>query len=138
MFNSLLKLLFWVVVIVLIYNYFWGSSSEKESSRKIFGEVKTLAVSVKDLISSEKEKFDAGKYDKAIGKLDEILDKLKTEAQSDNGLLQQIKDLEGRKDEIQQDLKKVNPKQKQSETEIKTEFNDLLKDTEKLLQEMEK
>ena len=72
----LLKILFYVVIIVLVYNYFLGNSAEKDSSQKIFSEVKTVLVSVKDLLGAEKQKFDQGKYDEALEKIKQGIDKI--------------------------------------------------------------
>ena len=72
----LLKILFYVVIIVLVYNYFLGDSAEKDSSQKIFSEVKTVLVSVKDLLGAEKQKFDQGKYDEALEKIKQGIDKI--------------------------------------------------------------
>ena len=65
MIKSLLKLLVILVVGILIYNLFLGTDEEKQGAKKIVGEVKDVGVAVKDLVKSEKEKFDKGKYDKA-------------------------------------------------------------------------
>jgi len=137
--KSLLKLAFWVVLAILVYNYFAGTASEKETSQKIFGEVKNLAVSVKDLISSESEKYNNGKYDLAIGKLDDLLGKLKTTAKNNADLLNKVDDLEKRKDKLSKELE-INKSKDNTVTknpELKQEFKSLLKDTESLMQQME-
>ena len=69
MIRSLIKLLFILIVGVLIYNYFLGTPEEKENAKNIFSEVKDVAVGVKQLIKSEREKFDKGKYDDAVDKM---------------------------------------------------------------------
>jgi len=137
--KSLLKLAFWVVLAILVYNYFAGTASEKETSQKIFGEVKNLAVSVKDLISSESEKYNNGKYDLAIGKLDDLLGKLKTTAKNNADLLNKVDDLEKRKEKLSKELE-INKSKDNTVTknpELKQEFKSLLKDTESLMQQME-
>lgn len=137
--KSLIKLAFWVVLAILVYNYFAGTASEKETSQKIFGEVKNLAVSVKDLISSESEKYNNGKYDLAIGKLDDLLGKLKTTAKNNSDLLNKVDDLEKRKDKLSKELE-INKSKDNTVTknpELKQEFKSLLKDTESLMNQME-
>lgn len=137
--KSLIKLAFWVVLAILVYNYFAGTASEKETSQKIFGEVKNLAVSVKDLISSESEKYNNGKYDLAIGKLDDLLGKLKTTAKNNADLLNKVDDLEKRKEKLSKELE-INKSKDNTVTknpELKQEFKSLLKDTESLMNQME-
>lgn len=137
--KSLIKLAFWVVLAILVYNYFAGTVSEKETSQKIFGEVKNLAVSVKDLISSESEKYNNGKYDLAIGKLDDLLGKLKTTAKNNADLLNKVDDLEKRKEKLSKELE-INKSKDNTVTknpELKQEFKTLLKDTESLMNQME-
>ena len=65
MVRSLLKLAAVLIAAMLVYNYFFGTSNEKENSRKVFGQMRGVVVSVGDLLKSERAKFDAGKYDDA-------------------------------------------------------------------------
>ena len=138
--KSLLKLAFWVVLAILVYNYFAGTASEKKTSQKIFGEVKNLAVSVKDLISSETEKYNNGKYDVAISKMDDIIGKLKHSASENADLLHKVNDLEQRKENLSKELE-INKSKDNTVTKnpaLKQDFKDLLKDAENLMQEMDK
>jgi predicted RNase H-like nuclease (RuvC/YqgF family) len=105
MIGFLIKLAILVVVGVLGYNYFFGTSAEKAQSAKTFGQMKEVAVSVGELAKSEKQKFDAGKYDKALDKLGATYKKLREGAQKlDAGLLKRINELEARKGELQKEL----------------------------------
>ncbi len=105
MIGFLVKLAVLVVVGVLAYNYFFGSSEEKAQSAKTFGQMKEVAVSVGQLAKSEKEKFNAGKYDAALDKLGAAYKKLREGAQKlDTGLLKRIDELERRKLELKQEL----------------------------------
>ena len=65
----ILKLAAILVVVLLGYNYFFGTEAEKETSRRVVAQVGELTSSVFDLLKSEKEKFDQGKYDAAFTKL---------------------------------------------------------------------
>ena len=69
MINFMIRIILYIVVAVVAYNYFLGNGKEKESSENIVQEVRDVAVSVKDLLRVEKEKFDAGKYDLALEKI---------------------------------------------------------------------
>ncbi len=148
MIRGLFKILFVVVIGVLVYNYFLGSPEEKENAKEIFGEVKDVVVGVKDLVKSEKEKFDAGKYDDAVDKVGTLLSKLKSKAKNfDEKYLKRIVDLEKKKEDLKSALTDYNvedgrldgseKKEKKDSTQLKTDLDDLLKDTEKLIEDME-
>src|SRR5690606_33625195 len=68
----LIKIAIPVIIGILIYNYFFGTREEKETSKAVFSKTKDLTVSVYDMLKSEKHKFDEGKYDKAIEKLNDL------------------------------------------------------------------
>ncbi len=68
-----LKVVLALAVLITGFNYFFGNDEEKENSRRIVGQVKELSGSVFDLLKSEKERFDEGKYHDALAKLKEAL-----------------------------------------------------------------
>lgn len=150
MIRTVLKLLAILVVGILIYNFFLGTDSEKENAKKIFTEVKDVGVAVKDLLKSEKQKFDAGKYDKAVDKIGDVLEKLKANAKEfDEKYLDRIDELEQKRKELEQDLveyeeqqqrgneDQFTPKGGKDSADIKKELEQLLRDTEGLVKEME-
>jgi vacuolar-type H+-ATPase subunit E/Vma4 len=99
MIRSLLKLGFMAVICIVIYNRFFGTDTEKDQSKRIFKGVGSVFTEVRTLVKSEREKFDAGKYDAALGKMQGVLENLRTHA-SDNkdvNLQNQIAQLEKRK-----------------------------------------
>jgi len=105
MIGFLIKLALVAVIGVLAYNYFFGTSEEKAQSAKAFGQMKDVAVSVGQLAKSEKEKFDAGKYDAALEKLGTAYMKLREGARKlDAGLLKRIDTLEKRKADLEREL----------------------------------
>jgi len=75
MIKNLLKLAVFLVIGVLVYNYFFGNAVEKERSAKIGNQVKELFQSAVDVVKDEKEKFDAGKYDGALDKVGDAIKK---------------------------------------------------------------
>jgi basic membrane lipoprotein Med (substrate-binding protein (PBP1-ABC) superfamily) len=152
MIKSLLKLLVILVLGILIYNYFLGTDQEKQGAKKIFGEMKDVGVAVKDLLKSEKEKFDAGKYDKAVDKIGNVLDGLKRNAKDfDEKYLDRIDELEAKRKEISRALQDYEqesehigqgsdefmPKGGQDTSKIKQELEKLLRETESLIEDME-
>ena len=99
MIRSLLKLALMAVVCIVIYNRFFGSDVEKDQSKRIFKGVGNVFTEVRDLVQSERGKFDAGKYDVALGKMQGILENLKNHASDskDANLQKQIAQLQQRK-----------------------------------------
>lgn len=143
MIRGLLKLLFMVVLGVLVYNYFLGTPEEKEVSKNIFREVKDVAVGVKNLVKSEKEKFDAGKYDQAVDKIGGLLSKLKRTAKDiDEKYIDRIQELEKRKSELKDAISTYNEEDdrltKEDKDDMVIELDQLLKDSERLVNDMEK
>ncbi len=142
MIRSLIKLLVVGVIAILGYNYFFGDTAEKANSKKIFGEVGTLFGSVKELVQSERGKYDAGKYDNAIGKVDNILGKLRSEATGNSGWIRKINDLEQQKNQIQQKIDRskqsTNSGNSAEKDALKNDFSRMTDEINNLVQEMDK
>lgn len=117
MIKSLLKIGALLVACILIYNFFFGTSQEKETSRKIFGEMKDVVVSVGSLIRTEKDKFDAGKYDGALDKLGGAYRAVRGRAEHlDAGILKRLDELEQRKAQLDKELDTIEATEKQLNT----------------------
>lgn len=109
MIRSLLKLAAVLIAGILVYNFFFGTSAEKENSRKVFGQMRDIVVSVGELVKSERAKFDAGKYDAALEKLGGAYKAIRDQAQHvDAKVLKRLDDLENRKASLQEDLDNIN------------------------------
>ena len=106
MIRSLLKLAFIAIICIVVYNRFFGTDTEKEQSQRIFKGVGSVFTEVRGLVSSEKGKFDAGKYDAALDKMQTIIGRLKNHAddKNDSQLNRQIADLERRKAQLQREV----------------------------------
>ena len=105
MIKLLIKIAIPIIIGILIYNYFFGTKEEKETSKVVFTKTKDLTVSVYDMLRSEKDKFDEGKYDKAMNKLNDIY----SSARSNQDELTtsekiKLKELEAEKKELQKDI----------------------------------
>lgn len=148
MIRSLLKLALFLVVGILVYNYFYGTAEEKEQSREVFGKVRDLGRDAWSLLRSEKAKMDEGKYDGAIDQvsetaegLGELLGKLKSSAEdlNDSGALDRIRELEGERQAIENQIERETPASyDQAEDErIRGDLRELLRETEQLMQQME-
>jgi hypothetical protein len=104
------RLLFWGIILifgVLVYNRFFGDTAEKEQSKKVFGEAKVLFHSVRDVVRTERHKFEEGKYDKAIGNIRGIFGKMRETAKDSKDVLAQIEDLDKKRQEIETRLNKI-------------------------------
>lgn len=143
MIKTILKVLAVIVVFILVYNYFFGSTEEKATSQKIFQEVKEVGVAVKDLLKSEKEKYDSGKYDDALDKIGGVFSKLKTEAEKvDTEYLDRIADLEKRRQELKQAVEDTkdpaSPPDNAGQDQLESDLQRLLQETDRLISDMEK
>ena len=141
MIRSALKLLAILVVGILIYNLFLGTDEEKQGAKKIVGEVKDVGVAVKDLLKAEKEKFDKGKYDKAVDKIGNMLSNLKRNANEfDEKYVKRIEELERKRKQLKDELDSVSDTSttETSETKsIKEDSKELMQELESLMKEME-
>jgi nucleoside-triphosphatase THEP1 len=110
----LFKLALTIVIVVLIYNRFFGTSQEKEQSKKIFGEMRNLVVSVTGLVRSEREKFDAGKYDTALDKLGQAYRAVRDRAKFvDENVIDRLGQLERRRAELERQLDELERREAQ-------------------------
>lgn len=117
MIRSLIKLGLLAVACILVYNYFFGTNEEQENSKKIFGELRGVVVSVGDLVKSEKAKFDAGKYDAALAKLGDAYKVIRAQAQHvDEKVLIRLDNLESRKAGLEQQLSDIKQGEEQPAT----------------------
>lgn len=109
MIRTLLKVGFVVVIGLVCYNYFFGTATEKEQSKRIFSGVGNLFGEVRTLVRGEREKFDAGKYDAALNKMDNVIDRLKSHnaTTGDRNIQAEITALEAKKQQLQQELARV-------------------------------
>lgn len=139
MLGFILKLAVVVVLGVLAWNYFFGTEEEKAQSAKTFGQMKEVAVSVGELAKSEKEKYDAGKYDAALDKLGETYKALREGAQKlDADLIRRIDELEKRKRELRKELADLEQadgaadRQAERKARLGRELEQLQRDSERL------
>lgn len=149
----LIRLGLFLIVAIVVYNYFFGTPEEKATSKAIFHQVRDLSAASWALLKSEKAKLAAGKYDTAIDKLDGLYRDLRSRAREaqDNRLLEKVQELENQRQELelrQQQLEAAKeslgarPQQRsgrsQAEEEaLRRDLQSLLQDTEQLMNEIE-
>lgn len=140
MIRSLLKLALLAVVCIVIYNYFFGSVSEKDQSRRIFKGVGGVFTEMRGLVRSEKDKFDAGKYDAALGKMQDVIQRLRSHATETNDpeLKRQVAQLEQRKNALEQkvDAMPSDTGFQKSADKVK-QFSDMAKQLESLTNDIQ-
>lgn len=105
MIRSLIKLGLLLVAGILVYNYFFGTTEEKSQSKEVFKKTGDAVGAAWNLLKSEKQKFDAGKYDKVLDQLDGAYRVVRKQAQYlDEKVLSRLDDLENRKASLQKEL----------------------------------
>ncbi|MFT4761583.1 MAG: DNA repair ATPase RecN [Saprospiraceae bacterium] len=152
MIKQLFKLVIIMVLGILVYNLFLGDSTEKENARKVFSEIKEAGVAVKDLIQSEKKKFDEGKYDEALDKVGNVFSKLKRRAKDiDEKYVDRIAELDETRKDLERRLEELNKKEEKmpesygsdskfaiTEKKLDKERKDLTKELDSLFVRMSK
>ncbi|HQW96287.1 MAG: hypothetical protein KBF75_01845 [Saprospiraceae bacterium] len=124
MIKFLLKIAIPIIIGLLIYNYFFGTQEEKETSKVVFNKTKDLTVSVYDLLKAEKNKFDEGKYDKAMDKLNDVYDAVKNNGDNyTDAQKSEFKELEAEKEKLQNEINQTK-KLKKEEADKKSESID--------------
>ena len=103
MIRALIRFALLAVVCIVIYNYFFGNESEKATSKRIFKGVGSVFTEVRGLVRSEKEKMADGKYDVALNKMQDVIEKLKSHATETNdaNLQREVASLEQRKNTLE-------------------------------------
>jgi hypothetical protein len=142
MIKWIIRLLMLLVIGLIMYNYFLGDKEEKETSEVILKQVKDLGTSLSGLLVSEKEKFDHGKYDKALDRISEFTASLKkSEKTMDSNEIAQLRQIEMKEKELR---KRLNDSTKISGEEVETEqkalqleLRSLLRDADTLLKSLE-
>ena len=140
--RSLLKLGLFLVVGILIYNYFFGTVEEKAQSKEIFTKVRDLGREAWGLLKTEKTKFDDGKYDEAVDRVGGLYQKLSRTARqlNDTKALERLERLEEKRQEIETQLDDQNGENLSAaeKEDVRRQWNELMRETEKLMNDMEK
>ncbi len=97
-----------LAVFLVGYNYFWGNEDEQQQSKQIVAKLTDLGRDVFQLLHSEKQKYDAGKFDDALSKIGERITFLKNQVNSATSggqqLLDQLETLDQQKKAIEAQL----------------------------------
>ncbi len=134
--KSLIKIVLLAAVVIIGYNYFFGDEKEQEQAEKIVGKVKDLGADIKALVVSEREKFDEGKYDKAVDKFTDLINSVKDKVSAID-----LRKLEEKQERLKEAVEKIKEKASEnSEVEgekVGAEMEELLEDIRKSVEEIE-
>lgn len=147
--RKIISLAIVLVALVIGYNLYFGTPEEKANAREIVDEVKNIGKASWELLKSEKEKMEAGKYDDAAEKIKGIFDRLKgiAEDNNDQDKLVKLDDLEKKRKEIERRLAELDQSNDVStrsksqsssaqEEDIKRDLRRLYEETERLMTDM--
>lgn len=139
--RSLIKLGLILVAGILVYNFFFGDETEKAQSREIFEKVGDLGRAGINLLKSEKEKFNDGKYDDALDKIGGLFDKVRSKAEdlNDSELLRDISRLEKKRQELKEKVDRDAPEgySNEEKNDLREEWKTLMEDSEKVMERLE-
>ncbi len=139
--RNLLKFIVFAAIGLVSYNYYYGNEVEKARSEKVIDGVKDVFGSIKDLAVAEKEKFDAGKYDKALDKIGNVFKDVKEKsAELGDDLKDRLANLEDEKEALEERIdekKKEGLWTEEEQAKTKEEFKDLIKKSEELFKDLE-
>lgn len=138
--RTLIKLGLIIVVVLVGYNYFFGTSSEKSESQIIVEQVKDLGKSIGSLLKSEKEKFQQGKFDDFFDKLKHTVDNFKSKIdKADDKSQDAIERIEEKSQQLERKWKNsdnLNLSEKEKD-ELNREMEELMKQMEDLVKQLE-
>lgn len=153
MIRSLIKLGLLLLAGILVYNYFWGTTEEKAQSKEVFKKTGDALGAAWNLLKSEKQKFDSGKYDKVLDQLGNAYKAIRDQAKNvDEKVLKRLDELERRKSSLEQELGAIESDEKASSTgngtasaksadqqrrkeSLQRQLDSLIRDTDALLKE---
>lgn len=145
-----------LVALIIGYNLYYGTPEEKANAREIVDEVKNIGKASWELLKSEKEKMEAGKYDDAAEKIKGVFERLRgiAEGNEDTANLDRLRELEAQRQAIERRLQEMNrpseysdplaPKPTESrsvsaeEEQLHQDIKRLYEETERLMRDMER
>lgn len=130
--KNLIKFGLLLVAGILVYNYFYGTPTEKENSENIFAEFKDVGVSVVDLMKEEKVKYDDGKYDEAIDKMKGAVEKMKDkiDKSGDDSLKDEMDDLGYKSRKILDKWEKNKPQTEAEKEKFESDMKKILEEAQ--------
>jgi hypothetical protein len=140
MIRKIISTLVVLVIGILVYNYFFGTTEEKQQAKDIGGKVAEVVGVGADLLKTEYQKFKDGKYDKALDNIGNLLNNLKKKGGELVGEIESWQERKGNWDDKKNELEKLL--QSESDTidgeQIKKDLEELEKEGKALEEEGKK
>jgi cytochrome c556 len=142
MIKWLLRLVLLLALGLLVYNYFLGDKDEKDQSRVIFQQMKQLGRSFSELLISEKEKFDAGKYHEASDRIAAFVKEMKTHSSKlSQEELEKLKEIDQKQIELSEQIEQTESlpptEGAEQKKKLRKQLEELLHDTDVFLDELD-
>lgn len=99
MIRFIITTVLFLVILLLSYNYFFGTAEEKKQAREIFNKGAEVVGAGADLLKSEYQKYRDGKYDEALDNVGHLLNNLNEQSSE---LFEEIDNWNLRKNEWEQ------------------------------------
>ena len=80
MIRFIITTILFFVILLLSYNYFFGTAEEKEQAQEIFSKGAEVVGAGADLLKSEYQKYQDGKYDEALDNVGHLLSNIKEQS----------------------------------------------------------
>ena len=142
--RKLIGLALLVIAGIVVYNYYFGSPEEKMESRKIFNQVKDISRSISDVVKSEKDKIEEGKYDKVFDQLGSLYQSLRKGANElDRNVMDKLDEFESRKEKLKDREKELiketdTKKIEEQKRDIDQELERLMEETKSFLEKIKR
>ncbi|NNE30288.1 MAG: hypothetical protein HKN16_11670, partial [Saprospiraceae bacterium] len=124
-------------IAIIGYNYFLGTPSEKESSKRIIDGVKEVGKSVGTVIQSETEKFSEGKMDRVIDDLGSSIDNIRSFNESSPEVKAKANKLEEALEVLGEEMKEIKERDG-TEGKERRGLRDKLREVEKAIEKLQK
>ncbi len=139
MIGKLIRAALFLAVLVIGYNYFYGTAEEKAQSKEIVDGTKDVAKkatnSLKQFLNRQKEKLDDGQYKETTDQIRDLVNDLKKRAEKEGvAIKEDVKNLELDNERLAEELREAGANL--DKPEMKEKFSKLLEKAEKILKNM--
>lgn len=139
MIKTILKLAVILIIGILVYNYFWGNPEERETSEKVFNEIKDVGIAVKDFVQEEHARIKEGKYDRVLDRIKETLSDVEsTVDEMDEESKEEFRELKNDREVLEKEVEEAKDSgeelTKEEKDTIERRLEDLLDKTKDFLE----
>lgn len=147
--RNLITIVIMLVAGILLYNSYFGTPDEKAQAKTTFKTIgkafKEVGNAIGGLLKTEKEKFDEGKYDKAMDKISDLFkklgDKTKDLKVNKEEYMDKISELQRQKEALKEKISEAGKKEMTDDEsvrindELRNNVNSLFEDLKKTVKE---